>query len=89
MRPVARVGDRVWCPLCGVGVIVSGSPTEILDGRPVARVGDMTTFGPILTGSPYIFLDGRPIVRVGDVVQCLCMSPHPGVVIEGSPHRFV
>jgi uncharacterized Zn-binding protein involved in type VI secretion len=89
MRPIARVGDRVWCPLCGHGVILSGSPIEFLDGRPVARLGDMTSFGPIITGSPYLFLDGRPIARMGDIVQCLCISPHPGLIVEGSPSSFI
>jgi uncharacterized Zn-binding protein involved in type VI secretion len=44
---VARVGDMVTCPRKGHGTcaIVSGDPTVIVDGKPVAREGDQTACG--------------------------------------------
>lgn len=50
-RRIARVGDRVTCPRKGHGgttVIVSGDPTVVIDGSPVARHGDVTACGAVL-----------------------------------------
>jgi uncharacterized Zn-binding protein involved in type VI secretion len=50
---VARMGDKVSCPLRGHGVnpIVGGDPTLIVDGKPVARNGDKTACGAVLIAS--------------------------------------
>jgi uncharacterized Zn-binding protein involved in type VI secretion len=52
---VARVGDKVTCPKKGHGTcaIVSGDPTVIIDGRPVARAGDKTACGAVLIASQF------------------------------------
>lgn len=55
-KAIARVGDKVSCPLCGHGQhgiteIVTGDPTLIIDGRPAARDGDMTACGATLIAS--------------------------------------
>lgn len=53
-KPIARIGDRVTCPLHGHGgitEIVSGDPTLIIDGKPVARNGDKTACGATLISS--------------------------------------
>lgn len=49
-KGIARVGDKVSCPKKGHGTcpIVSGDPTLVIDGRPVARAGDRTACGAIL-----------------------------------------
>lgn len=47
-KPVARVGDKVTCPLHGDTTIDSGSATYITDGRPTARDGDTTACGATL-----------------------------------------
>ena len=71
MRGVARVGDRVVCPRCKkVGIILTGSSTHLIGGRPIARLGDLTTCGPIVTGSHRHLIDGRPVARLGDRVGC-------------------
>ena len=51
--PVARVGDKVSCPIRGHGCppIVSGDATLIIDGSPVARHGDKTGCGAVLIAS--------------------------------------
>ncbi|MBI5256111.1 MAG: PAAR domain-containing protein [Burkholderiales bacterium] len=48
--PIARMGDRVTCPVPGhgVNVIASGDPTCIIDGQPVARSGDRTACGAVI-----------------------------------------
>ena len=47
-KPVARVGDKVSCPIHGDTTIASGSPTYITDGQPTARDGDTTACGATL-----------------------------------------
>lgn len=77
MRGVARVGDKVICHRCKkAGHILTGSHTHLIDGRPIARLGDLTTCGPIVTGSHTHLIDGRPIARLGDLTGC-CQRQHP------------
>jgi uncharacterized Zn-binding protein involved in type VI secretion len=65
------VGDKVVCPRCKkVGTILTGSHTHLIEGRPIARLGDLTTCGPILTGSHRYLIDGRPVARIRDKVGC-------------------
>lgn len=47
---VARVGDKVSCPLPGHGVcpIVTGDNTLIIEGKAAARHGDKTACGASL-----------------------------------------
>lgn len=47
-KPVARVGDKVSCPIHGDTTIDSGSPTYLVDGKPTARDGDKTACGATL-----------------------------------------
>lgn len=49
-KRLARVGDQVTCPKKGHGttVIVTGDPTMIVDGAPVARHGDKCACGATL-----------------------------------------
>jgi uncharacterized Zn-binding protein involved in type VI secretion len=50
---IARVGDKVTCPRRGHGIstIVSGDPSLIIDGAPVARHGDKCACGATLLSS--------------------------------------
>ncbi|MEO7496731.1 MAG: PAAR domain-containing protein [Massilia sp.] len=50
---VARMGDKVSCPLPGHGSnpIVSGDASLIVDGKPVARQGDKSSCGAALIAS--------------------------------------
>jgi uncharacterized Zn-binding protein involved in type VI secretion len=80
MRGIARLGDRVTCSKCGKGMgrILTGSYTHLIEGRPIARLGDLTTCGPIVTGSYTHLIEGRPIARLGDRTAC------GGVIISAS-----
>ena len=46
--PIARMGDKVSCPIHGSGTIASGDLTMIVDGKPVARQGDRASCGAVL-----------------------------------------
>mgnify|MGYP000978912013 FL=1 len=53
-KRIARVGDKVTCPKRGHGhttVIVTGDPTMVVDGQPVARHGDQCACGATLIAS--------------------------------------
>ena len=54
---IARVGDKVTCPAHGVQVIASGDMTLIVDGKPVARHGDMVSCGATLIAGQQSTLD--------------------------------
>ena len=46
--PIARMGDKISCPIHGSGTIASGDTTLIVDGKPAARNGDKTSCGAVL-----------------------------------------
>jgi len=78
-RPQARLGDMT----SHGGTIITGSLTTMVNGRPVARMGDMHVcpipyhgVTPIVTGSLRTSTDDRPNARIGDVTGC-------GAVIVG------
>ena len=56
---VARLGDKVTCPIPGHGTcpIVTGDFTLIVDGKPVAREGDKTSCGAVLIPSQHPTID--------------------------------
>lgn len=54
---IARVGDKVSCPVHGDQVIVSGDQTMIVDGKPVARHGDEIGCGAKLIAGQQTTLD--------------------------------
>jgi len=45
---IARLGDKVSCPIHGNGTISSGDVTMIVDGKPAARHGDKVSCGAVL-----------------------------------------
>ena len=55
--PLAGSGGLVGC-VGALGVVLSGSATVFVGGRPVARAGDATAHGGVLVG-------GWPTVLVG------------------------
>ncbi len=78
MLPVARIGDKHVCPIHGTNAIVSGGKA-IVDGKPVARVGDSTGCGAtIVLGSSMATDDNKPIAYLGSTTS------HGGVITTGS-----
>lgn len=83
MLPVARLGDKHVCPICGTNTIVQGGQS-LIDGKPVARVGDMTACGAtIVKGSSMATDNGLPVAYLGS------QTSHGGVIVEGSPQAKV
>jgi uncharacterized Zn-binding protein involved in type VI secretion len=76
-RPFIVKGDRT----SHGGEVVSGSPFTDIEGKAVARIGDLVTcpkkgHGPvtrIVTGDPTDIIDGQPVARHGDVTACGAM----------------
>jgi uncharacterized Zn-binding protein involved in type VI secretion len=75
--PFICVGDKT----SGGGVVVEGSPTNLIDGRPMARVGDKATCTRknhphtvtiVTTSDPSIITDGKPQAFHGDKLSCGC-----------------
>ena len=69
----ARLGDIT----SHGGVIISGAARTLVNGRPVARLGDLHVcpiafhgITPIVTGSLDTLTEGRPNARVGDKTAC-------------------
>ena len=76
-RRIARVGDKVTCPKRGHGhttVIVTGDPTMVVDGQPVARHGDQCACGARLIAS-------QGVARAGNVPPPAA-PPRPNVEAE-------
>jgi uncharacterized Zn-binding protein involved in type VI secretion len=71
-QPVSRIGDAAG------GLIVSGMPTVLAGGIPVARIGDaISPHGQgvhagslIVTGSATVYAGGIPVARIGDSASC-------------------
>ncbi len=85
-RPQARLGDSS----SHGGTIITGSLTTMVNGMPVARMGDMHAcpipyhgVTPIVTGSLRTTTDGRPNAGVGDVTGC------GAVIVTGSLDTMV
>ncbi len=47
-RPVARIGDKVWCSRHKLQRIATGSGSVFAEGQGVARNGDRVSCGAIL-----------------------------------------
>ncbi|MDD3484215.1 PAAR domain-containing protein [Azovibrio restrictus] len=73
MRFLIRLGD----PTDHGGVVVSASPATLVEGKPVARIGDLVACPipghgvcKIVTGDPSTVVDGSPVARQGDKTAC-------------------
>ena len=81
MVPIARVGDTHICgnPKHPPSTIVSGG-SQILDGKPVARVGDPVGCGCTITsGSSQASDGGKAIAYLGS------STSSGGSIVSGSP----
>ncbi|QDC11556.1 hypothetical protein FHY55_08000 [Oceanicola sp. D3] len=88
MKPVARMGDQHICgnPNHPPNVIVSGGQA-IVDGRPIARVGDACACGAVITQGSSISKDNQiPVAYLGSATQC---GPFVGKIVSGSPKAKV
>lgn len=56
-KGIARMGDKVSCPIHGSTSIASGDNTLIVDGKPAARHGDKTACGAVLIAGQQASID--------------------------------
>jgi len=105
MPPVARVGDRVTggphChghdhgPQPSPGRIVQGASRVFVEGKPVARWGDLG-HSPLCCGgvgrielqppARNVFVEGKPVAALGD--PTLHCGIAPGAIATGSGRVF-
>ena len=78
----ACVGDMHVCPIKGHGSspIMPNGSSILVEGKPIARVGDVTGCGAIITqGYPLALADGMPVAYLGSP------SSHGGSIVSGNP----
>ena len=73
---------RMWIVIgdttSGGGRVVTGSSQTVIDGSPVARLGDKATCAshkgtfPIVDGDPTTIIDGQPVALHGSKLACGC-----------------
>jgi uncharacterized Zn-binding protein involved in type VI secretion len=77
MKPFICVGDKT----SGGGVVVSGSPTNTINGKQMARVGDKATCSKknhprtvtiVASSDPTVITDDAPQAFHGDPLSCGC-----------------
>ena len=96
MPAQARVGDP-GIPHCGPYVIMTGSLDVLVNGRPAATVGSLSTphlypakfcfthVAPVVIGSLSVIINGKPAARVGDyLLDCTVIALGSFDVITGS-----
>jgi len=86
----ARVGDQHLCPMSdgpkphGVGTIMKGEASVLIEGMPAARVGDQIVCASspapntVVAGSATVLIKGQPAARVGD------STAHGGTILNGA-----
>ncbi len=82
-KPQARMGDMS----SHGGVIITGAARTVVNGKPVARIGDLHAcpmpfhgVTSIITGSEDTMTEGKPNARIGDMTGC------GAVIVTGSPN---
>ena len=83
-KGIARQGDTG----SHGGEIVTGSDTIVVNGRPLARVGDTYACpihgnNPIISGAQSVFAEGVLVAHVGSMTAC------GAVITSGSPNTIV
>lgn len=93
---VARFGDKLRgicschaTPQTVTATIITGSPDTLVNGYPVARLGDTVKtscghYGKIITASPTHFANGLGVARLGDSTSGCFV----GKIITASPDTF-
>jgi len=78
----ACVGDMHVCPIKGHGSspIMPNGSSILVEGKPIARVGDVTGCGAVITqGYPLAQADGMPVAYLGSPTS------HGGSIVSGNP----
>ncbi|WP_341581709.1 phospholipase effector Tle1 domain-containing protein [Marinobacter metalliresistant] len=78
----ACVGDMHVCPIKGhsSSPIMPNGSSILVEGKPIARVGDVTGCGAVITqGYPLALADGMPVAYLGSPTS------HGGSIVSGNP----
>ncbi|WP_133510344.1 PAAR domain-containing protein [Candidatus Thiosymbion oneisti] len=87
-KPTTRNDDQTASAGSPENTSAAGGLTRPTNGRPAARVGDVTAQGDVITtGDPTFLIDGRPAARVGDVTARgdVIATGNPTFLIGGKP----
>lgn len=84
---LAKVGDRVICQCKGSPHnIVSGASATMVDGIPVARIGDKSSCGAVISsGASWYSVEGSPAAIHGSATSCGGYIVAASSAITGSP----
>ncbi|HEA51550.1 hypothetical protein LCGC14_0880300 [marine sediment metagenome] len=77
----ACVGDTHVCPIKGhsSSPIMPNGSSILVEGKPIARVGDVTGCGAVITqGYPFALADGMPVAHLGSPTS------HGGSIVSGN-----
>ncbi|MFM9270779.1 PAAR domain-containing protein [Halomonas elongata] len=87
---VGKIGDRVVCNCKGgPHSIVSGASTGLVDGIPIARVGDRSSCGASITsGLSWYLVDGSPAAINGSATSCGGHIVTASSAVTGTPSGF-
>lgn len=79
----------IGCPTSGGGQVISGNNMFLIDGIPVACVGDKATYpthkvvATIVSGDPCMQILGKAAARVNDSLSCGCkLLPQQNLVVQ-------
>lgn len=79
----------IGCPTSGGGQVISGNNMFLIDGIPVACVGDKATYpthkvvATIVSGDPCMQIFGKAAARVNDSLSCGCkLLPQQNLVVQ-------
>ncbi|MCH7337148.1 PAAR domain-containing protein [Acinetobacter sp. NIPH 2699] len=79
----------VGCPTTGGGKVITGSSFFLIEGIPIACVGDTATcpkhqtVATIITGDPHMQVMGKMAARVNDSLSCGCkLLPKQNLVVQ-------
>ncbi|ENU92122.1 hypothetical protein F971_02009 [Acinetobacter vivianii] len=81
----------VGCPTTGGGQVLSGNSMFLIEGIPIACVGDKATcpkhktVATIISGDPHMQIFGKAAARVNDSLSCGCkLLPKQSLVVQDS-----
>jgi uncharacterized Zn-binding protein involved in type VI secretion len=82
MADLAKVGDPVACPVCGITSIANGSSDTFLDGQPVALVG----FSRTACACSSLIVSGPSWFHINDCIAAVhgSMTANGGTVLAAS-----
>jgi len=79
----------VGCPTTGGGQVISGNSSFLIEGIPIACVGDKATcpkhktVATIVAGDPNMQVMGKAAARVNDPLSCSCkLLPKQSLVVQ-------